>query len=74
MAWGDFFLCRGGDMGVGVQGEACGEVTQYAGYGLDVHTVLQGYGCKGVSEIAEPNLWNTCSCQYSFQHIIDTVR
>ena len=38
------FLCRGGDVGVGVQGEACGEVTQHAGHGLDVHTILQGNG------------------------------
>ena len=35
-------------MGIGVQGEACGEVTQHAGYGLDVHTVLQRNGGEGV--------------------------
>ena len=29
-------------MGIGVQGEASGEVTQHAGYSLDVHAVLQG--------------------------------
>ena len=40
-------------MGIGVQGEACGEVTQHAGYGLDVHTVLQGDGCEGVTEVVE---------------------
>ena len=35
-------------MGVGVQGEACGEVAEHAGYGLDVYTVLQGQGGEGV--------------------------
>ena len=35
-------------MGVGVQGEACGEVTQHTGYGLDVHTVLESDGGEGV--------------------------
>ncbi len=35
-------------MGVGVQGEACGEVTQHARYRLDVHTILQGDGGEGM--------------------------
>ena len=35
-------------MGVGVQGEACGEVPQHAGHRLDVHTVLKCNGCEGV--------------------------
>ena len=56
---GGFFLCRGGDMGVGVQGEACGEVTQHAGHCLDVHSVLQCDGCEGVAEVMKPNLRDT---------------
>ena len=43
-----FLLCRGGDMGIGVQGEACGEVTQHTGHGLDIHTVLEGNGGEDV--------------------------
>ena len=35
-------------MSVGVQGEACGEVPQHAGYRLDIHTVLEGQCCEGV--------------------------
>ena len=35
-------------MGVGVQGEACGEVTQHSADGLDVHAVLECDGCEGV--------------------------
>ena len=38
---GSFFLRRGGDMGVGVQSEASGEVAQHAGDRLDIHSVLE---------------------------------
>ena len=38
-------------MGIGVQGEACGEVTQHAADGLDIHSVLECDGCEGVSEV-----------------------
>ena len=51
-----FFLCRGGDVGVGVQGEACGEVAEHAGYRLDIHAVLEGNGSKGVAEVMESDL------------------
>ena len=53
---GGFLLCRGGDMGIGVQGEAGGEVAQHTGYGLDIHTILQGNGSEGVAEIMESDL------------------
>ena len=39
-------------MGVGVQGEAGGEVTKHTGLRLDVHAILQGDGCKGVAEVS----------------------
>ena len=60
-------------MGIGVQGEACGEVAQHAGYRLDVHAVLQGDGGEGVAEIVEPDLWDPGSGQHSFEHIIEAV-
>ena len=41
-------LSRSGHMGVGVQGEACGEVAQHAADGFDIHTVLQSEGGEGV--------------------------
>lgn len=40
-------------MGVGVQGEAGGEVTRHAGGGLDVHAVLQRQGSEGMAPIME---------------------
>ena len=37
-----------GDVGVGVQGEACREVAQHPGHGLHIYPVLQGQGGEGV--------------------------
>ena len=61
-------------MGVGVQGEAGGEVAQHTGYGFYVNSVLEGNGSEGVAEIMESDLRDACSCQHSFQHIVYTVR
>ena len=61
-------------MGIGVQGEACGEVAQHTGYRFDVHSVLQRDGGEGVAEIVESDLRDARSLQHSFQHIVDTVR
>ena len=40
-------------MGIGVQGESGGEVAQHAGDGLDINTILQGEGGKGVPKLVE---------------------
>ena len=61
-------------MGVGVQGESGGKVPKNTGDCLYVHTILKCNGCEGMSEVVEFDLWNTCSCQYSFEHIIHTIR
>ena len=71
---GGFFLCRGGDVGVGVQGEACGEVTQHTGHRLDIHTVLEGNGCEGVAEVMESDLWDACPFENTLEHVIYAVR
>ena len=71
---GGFLLSRGSYVGIGVQGEACGEVTQHAGHGLDVHTILEGDGCKGVAEVMESDLRDTSPFQNTLQHIVDAVR
>ena len=61
-------------MGVGVQGESSGEMTQHTAYRLDVHTVLKCNGCEGVAEIMESDLGNTGPFKYPLQHIVDAVR
>ena len=61
-------------MGIGVQGEACGEVTQHTGHRLDIHSILQGDGGEGVSEVVEPDLWDTRPLQYTLQHIGHIIR
>ena len=60
-------------MGIGVQSEACGEVAQHAGHGLDVHSVLQGDGGESVTEVVESDFRDTCPFQHPLQHIIYTV-
>ena len=61
-------------MGIGVQGEACGEVTQHAGHRLDVHTVLERDGCEGVAEVMESDRRDACPFQHALEHIVDAVR
>ena len=53
-------------MGVGVQGEACGEVAEYTADRLDVHAILQSYGRKGMAEVVESDFRNACSGEDSF--------
>ena len=43
----------GGDVGVGVQREACGVVAQHGGQGFDVYTVLESQDRECVSEAVE---------------------
>ena len=38
----------GGNMGVSVQGEACGVVAEHGGDGFYIHAVLEGHGGEGV--------------------------
>ena len=71
---GGFLLCRGGDMGIGVQGEACGEVAQHAADCLDVYAVLQRDGGEGVAEVMKSDLRDTCPFEDTLQHIVDAVR
>ena len=61
-------------MGIGIQREPGGEVTEHAADRLDVHAILQGNCCKGVAEVVESDLWDTRSGEDSFEHIIHAVR
>ena len=41
-------LCVGGDVGVGVQREARGVMTEHRGHGFYIHAVLERHRCEGV--------------------------
>lgn len=51
-----FLLCGSGNVSVGIQDEAGGVMTQYAGDSFDVYTVLQSQGGKGMAQIMEAKL------------------
>ena len=65
--------CRS-HVGVGVQGEACGEVSQHAGDSLDVYAVLQCDGGEGVAEVMKSDLRDASPFEDVLRHIIYTVR
>ena len=48
-------------MGISIQGEAGGEVTEHAGHRLDVNSVLEGDGGEGVAEVMESDFRDACS-------------
>lgn len=50
---GRLTLGLGGDVGVGIQGEAGGVVTQHTADSLNVYSVLEGQGGEGVTEVVE---------------------
>ena len=56
-------------MGIGVQGEAGGEIAEHTADGFDVNTVLESDGGEGMAEIVEPALRNTCTLQNTLEHI-----
>ena len=60
-------------MGVSVQGEACGVVAQHTGYGLYVHTVLQGQGGEGVAEVMKSDSFQSRPLQYPLEHMQDAT-
>ena len=70
-SFGGFFLGGCSYMGVGVEGEAGGEVTEHAGDRLDIYAVLECYRSEGVAEVVESDLRDACPCQHSLEHIVD---
>lgn len=61
-------------MGIGVQGESCGEVTQHTADRLNVHTVLECNGGESVTEVVESDLRDARSFKHTLEHIVDAVR
>lgn len=61
-------------MGIGVQGETYGEVTEHSADSLDVHTVLECDGGEGAPQVMKSDLRDTGSFKDTLQHIIHAVR
>ena len=60
-------------MGVGIQSEAGGEVSEHSAHRLNIHAVLECDGGEGVAEVMESDLWDPGSGQHSLEHIVDAV-
>ena len=71
---GGFLLCAGGDVGVGVQSEAGGEVAQHTGDSLDVHAVLQRQRREGMAQVVEADAGQSRPLQHPVQHVVHAVR
>ena len=56
-------------MGVSVQRETRRVVSEHRGHRFHVHAVLERHRRKGVTEIVEPYLWQSCPRQYPEQHM-----
>lgn len=67
-------LGLGGDVCVGVQGEACRVVAQHAADRLNVHAVLQGQSGEGVAQVVEADVGQACPIQRPVEHTQDAVR
>lgn len=61
-------------MGIGVQGEPGGVMTEHTGDSFDVHAVLQGQGCEGMAEVVESDLGDAYPLENTLEHIVDTIR
>ena len=62
-------LGLGGDVGIGVQGEASGVVAQHSGDRFDVHAVLQGQSGEGVAQVVEAEVGQVCPIQHPVEHM-----
>ena len=71
---GGLGLHGGGNVGVSVQGEACGVMTQHGGQGFHVHTVLEGQDREGMAQAVERDFLQPCPLQYLLELIQDAVR
>ena len=63
-----------GHVGVDIQGESRREMPQHPGYRFDVHSVLEGQGGKGVTEIMEPHARQSRPFQHPVEHVQHAVR
>ena len=61
-------------MGVGIEGEPCGVMSEHSGHRLNVHSVLECDGGECVPEIVKSDLGQSRSFENPLQHMIHAVR
>ena len=71
---GSLVLFLPGGVGVGPQGEPGVEVAQHGGYCFHIHTVLQGRGSEGVTEIVESEVFQSGILQDLLVEVHHAVR
>ena len=64
----------GGDVGVGVQREPRGVVTQHTADGFHVHAVLERHGREGVAQVVEAYSREARPFQNPLEHVQHAVR
>lgn len=63
-----------GHVGAGVQGEPGAEMPRHPGRGFDIHTVLQGQGGKGMTEVMKAKIGRPCLFQQDLHPFIGSTR
>ena len=61
-------------MGISAEGEPCRVVSQGAGQGLHIHSVLQRQRCEGMPEIMEPDMLRADDFQDLLMGVPEGVR
>ena len=61
-------------MGIGVEGEPCGVVSEHTRHRFDVHPVLQCDGGECVPEVVKSDFWQSCAFENPLKHMIHAVR
>ena len=71
---GRLLLRRCRDVGVGVQREACAEMSQHPGHRLNVHPILKCQHSERVPEVVESNSGQPRPLQHPVEYMQDAIR
>ena len=69
-----FHLRVGGNVGVGVQREACGVVTEHGGHRFYVHAVLERHRRESVAQVVKADAGQPRPFQHPLEHVQHAVR
>ena len=61
-------------MGVGIEGESCGIVSEHTRHRLDIHAILECDGGECVPEVVKSDFWQSRSFENSLKHMVHAVR